>query len=152
MAMPTIRAGEGEVFASVGVDAVSRSGNGTSDPQDARNPRLIRGNAEGLSDLYLPRGMTAENVAEHEGITSKEMDQFAARSQNWAVAAQAEGFLDREIIPVTVPDGRVINQDDKPGPNTTPEVLATLKPAFKEDRRVTAGNACPLNDGTAAVS
>jgi acetyl-CoA C-acetyltransferase len=96
-------------------------------------------------------GVTAENVAEREGITREEMDLFAARSQNRAVAAQADGFFDREIIPVTTPDGRVIDRDDGPRPNTTAEVLSTLKPVFKEDGRVTAGNACPLNDGAAAV-
>jgi acetyl-CoA C-acetyltransferase len=151
MAAHAIRAGEGDIFASVGVETVSRFGNGTSDPADARNPRLLPGNSEGFPDLYLPMGLTAENVAEREGITREEMDQFAARSQNRAVAAQAEGFFDREIIPVTTPDGRLVDRDDGPRPNTTPEVLSTLKPVFKEDGRVTAGNACPLNDGAAAV-
>jgi acetyl-CoA C-acetyltransferase len=151
MAYHAIRAGEGDVFASVGVETVSRFGYGTSDPADARNPRLMPGNTEGFPDLYLPMGVTAENVAEREGITREEMDQFAARSQNRAVAAQSEGFFDREIIPVTVPDGTVVARDDGPRPNTTVEVLSTLKPVFKEDGRVTAGNACPLNDGAAAV-
>jgi acetyl-CoA C-acetyltransferase len=151
MAYHAIRAGEGDVFASVGVETVSRFGYGTSDPADARNPRLMPGNTEGFPDLYLPMGVTAENVAEREGITREEMDQFAARSQNRAVAAQSEGFFDREIIPVTVPDGTVVARDDGPRPNTTAEVLSTLKPVFKEDGRVTAGNACPLNDGAAAV-
>jgi acetyl-CoA C-acetyltransferase len=151
MAYHAIRAGEGEIFASVGVETVSRFGYGTSDPADARNPRLMPGNPEGFPDLYLPMGMTAENVAEREGITREEMDQFAARSQSRAVAAQADGFFDREIIPVTVPSGQVVDRDDGPRPNTTVEVLSTLKPVFKEDGRVTAGNACPLNDGAAAV-
>jgi len=151
MAAHAIRAGEGDVFASVGVETVSRYGHGTSDPLDARNPRLLPGNPEGFPDLYLPMGLTAENVAEQEGITREEMDQFAARSQNRAVQAQSEGFFDREIIPVTSPDGRLVDRDDGPRPNTTAEVLSTLKPVFKEDGRVTAGNACPLNDGAAAV-
>ncbi len=151
MAAHAILAGEGDVFASVGVETVSRFGNGTSDPPEARNPRLMPGNAEGLPDLYLPMGMTAENVAEREGITREEMDQFAARSQNRAVAAQANGFFDREIIGVTTPSGHLVDRDDGPRPNTTPEVLSTLKPVFKEGGRVTAGNACPLNDGAAAV-
>lgn len=151
MAYHAIRAGEGEIFASVGVETVSRFGYGTSDPAEARNPRLMPGNPEGFPDLYLPMGMTAENVAEREGITREEMDQFAARSQNRAVAAQTDGFFDREIIPVTVPSGQVVDRDDGPRPNTTVEVLSTLKPVFKEDGRVTAGNACPLNDGAAAV-
>jgi acetyl-CoA C-acetyltransferase len=151
MAYHAIRADEGEIFASVGVETVSRFGYGTSDPADARNPRLMPGNPEGFPDLYLPMGMTAENVAVREGITREEMDQFAARSQNRAVAAQADGFFDREIIPVKVPDGQIVERDDGPRPNTTVEVLSTLKPVFKEDGRVTAGNACPLNDGAAAV-
>ncbi|MGA8426040.1 MAG: acetyl-CoA C-acyltransferase [Candidatus Dormiibacterota bacterium] len=151
MAYHAIRAGEGEIFASVGVETVSRFGYGTSDPAEARNPRLMPGNPEGFPDLYLPMGMTAENVAEREGITRVAMDQFAARSQNRAVAAQTDGFFDREIIPVTVPSGQVVDRDDGPRPNTTVEVLSTLKPVFKEDGRVTAGNACPLNDGAAAV-
>ncbi|MGC1185660.1 MAG: acetyl-CoA C-acyltransferase [Candidatus Dormiibacterota bacterium] len=151
MAAHAIRAGEGDVFASVGVEAVSRFGKGTSDPAEARNPRLLPGNAEGFPDLYLPMGLTAENVAERENISREEMDKFAARSQNRAVASQADGFFDREIIPLTAGDGRIIDRDDGPRPNTTAEVLATLKPVFKEGGRVTAGNACPLNDGAAAV-
>jgi acetyl-CoA C-acetyltransferase len=151
MAAHAIRAGEGDVFASVGVETVSRFGHGTSDPAEARNPRLLAGNAEAFPDLYLPMGLTAENVAEREGISREEMDQFAARSQNRAVAAQAQGFFAREIIPVTTADGRIIDRDDGPRPNTTAELLATLKPVFKEGGRVTAGNACPLNDGAAAV-
>jgi acetyl-CoA C-acetyltransferase len=151
MAAHAILAGEGDIFASVGVETVSRFGYGTSDPPEARNPRLLPGNPEGFPDLYLPMGLTAENVADREGITREEMDQFAARSQNRAVAAQAGGFFDREIIPVTVPDGRIIDKDDGPRPNTTVEVLSTLKPVFREDGRITAGNACPLNDGAAAL-
>jgi acetyl-CoA C-acetyltransferase len=151
MAAHAIRAGEGDVFASVGVETVSRFGHGTSDPAEARNPRLLAGNAEGFPDLYLPMGLTAENVAEREGISREEMDQFAARSQNRAVAAQAQGFFTGEIIPVTTADGRIVDRDDGPRPNTTAELLATLKPVFKEGGRVTAGNACPLNDGAAAV-
>ncbi|MGH7697593.1 MAG: acetyl-CoA C-acyltransferase, partial [Candidatus Dormibacteria bacterium] len=151
MAFHAIRCGEGEVFASVGVETVSRYGQGTSDPAEARNPRLLPGNAEGLPDLYLPMGLTAENVAEREGITREEMDQFAARSQNRAVAAQDEGFFAREIVPVALPAGGRADRDDGPRPNTTVEVLATLKPVFKENGRVTAGNSCPLNDGAAAL-
>jgi len=151
MAAHAIRAGEGDTFVSMGVETVSRYGYGTSDPPDARNPRLLAGNAEGLPDLYIPMGLTAENVAEREGITREEMDAFAARSQNRAVESQADGFFAREIVPVTLPDGRVLDRDDGPRPNTTVEVLATLKPVFKDGGTVTAGNACPLNDGAAAV-
>ena len=151
MAAHAIRAGEGTIFASVGVETVSRYGYGTSDPPDARNPRLLPGNAEGLPDLYIAMGLTAENVAVREAISREEMDQFAARSQQRAVAAQADGFFAREIVPVPLPDGRVADRDDGPRPNTTVEALAALKPVFREDGRVTAGNCCPLNDGAAAV-
>jgi acetyl-CoA C-acetyltransferase len=151
MAAHAIRAGEGDVFVSIGVETVSRYGYGTSDPADARNPRLLAGNEEGFPDLYLPMGLTAENVAEREGITREEMDAFAARSQNRAVRSQQDGFFAREIVPVPLGDGRIMEADDGPRPNTTPEVLSTLKPVFKEGGTVTAGNACPLNDGAAAL-
>ncbi len=151
MAAHAIRAGEGDVFVSMGVETVSRYGHGTSDPPDARNPRLLPDNTEGFPDLYLPMGLTAENVAEREGITREEMDAFAARSQNLAVRSQDDGFFAREIIPVPLSGGSVMDRDDGPRPNTTVEVLSTLKPVFKEGGTVTAGNACPLHDGAAAV-
>ncbi|HVA22747.1 MAG TPA: acetyl-CoA C-acyltransferase [Candidatus Micrarchaeia archaeon] len=151
MAAHAIRAGEGEIFASIGVETVSRYVNGTSDPIGARNPRLLPGNQEGLPDLYIAMGLTAENVADQEGITRNEMDAFAVRSQARAVAAQQDGFFAREIVPVPLADGRVIDRDDGPRPGTTLDTLATLKPVFREDGRVTAGNCCPLNDGAAAV-
>ncbi len=151
MAAHAIRAGEGDVFVSMGVETVSRYGHGTSDPPDARNPRLLPDNTEGFPDLYLPMGLPAENVAEREGITREEMDAFAARSQNLAVRSQDDGFFAREIIPVPLSGGSVMDRDDGPRPNTTVEVLSTLKPVFKEGGTVTAGNACPLNDGAAAV-
>src|SRR5438105_11340723 len=151
MAAHAIRAGEGDVFLSVGVECVSRFGNGTSDPRSARNPRLEPGNSEGYPDIYISMGLTAENVAEREGISREEMDRYAVKSQNAAVAAQESGFFDREIVPVPLPNGETFTRDDGPRPGTTLEVLAALKPAFKEDGVVTAGNACPLNDGAAAV-
>src|ERR1051326_2346676 len=151
MAAHAIKAGEGDVFLSVGVACVSRFGNGTSDPRSARNPRLEPGNSEGYPDVYISMGLTAENVAEREGITREQMDRFAVKSQNAAVAAQSAGFFDREIVPVPLPNGELFTRDDGPRAGTTLEVLATLKPAFKEDGLVTAGNACPLNDGAAAV-
>ncbi len=151
MAAHAIKAGEGDVFLSVGVECVSRYVNGTSDPRDARNPRLLPGNPEGFPDLYIAMGHTAENVARREGISREEMDRFATRSQNRAVTAQVDGFFAREIIPVPLPNGTTMTRDDGPRPNTTVEVLATLKPAFREDGLVTAGNACPLNDGAAAL-
>jgi acetyl-CoA C-acetyltransferase len=151
MAAHAIRCGEGDIFLSVGVECVSRFGNGTSDPRTARNPRLEPGNSEGFPDVYISMGMTAENVAEREGITREEMDRYAVKSQNAAVKAQESGFFDREIVPVPLPNGELFTRDDGPRLGTTMEVLATLKPAFREDGLVTAGNACPLNDGAAAV-
>ena len=151
MAAHAIRAGEGDVFLSVGVECVSRFGNGTSDPPDAQNPRLKPGNEEEYPDIYIAMGQTAENVARREKIGREEMDRFAMNSQNRAVEARDNGFFDREIIPVALPNGQTFNKDDGPRPGTTMEVLATLKPAFREDGSVTAGNSCPLNDGAAAV-
>src|SRR5256714_585349 len=151
MAAHAIRAGEGDVFLSVGVECVSRLGNGTSDPPDAQNPRLKPGNEEEYPDIYIAMGQTAENVARREKIGREEMDRFAMNSQNRAVEARDNGFFDREIIPVPLPNGQTFNKDDGPRPGTTMEVLATLKPAFREDGSVTAGNSCPLNDGAAAV-
>jgi acetyl-CoA C-acetyltransferase len=151
MAYHAVKAGEGDVFLSVGVECVSRFGNGTSDPPDARNPRLLPGNAEEYPDIYIAMGQTAENVAEREGITREEMDRYAVKSQNAAVKARDDGFFDREIIPVPLPSGELFAKDDGPRPGTTMEALATLQPAFRENGSVTAGNACPLNDGAAAV-
>ncbi len=151
MAAHAIKAGEGDVFLSVGVECVSRYVNGTSDQVSAENPRLRPENPEGYPDVYIAMGETAENVAEREGITRAEMDRYAVKSQSAAVAARDDGFFEREIVPVSLPDGRAYARDDGPRPNTTIEVLATLKPAFREDGLVTAGNACPLNDGAAAV-
>ncbi len=151
MAAHAIRAGEGDVFLSVGVETVSRFGNGSSDPPDAQNPRLKPGNDEEYPDIYIAMGQTAENVARREKIGREEMDRFAMNSQNRAVEARENGFFDREIVPVPLPSGQTFSKDDGPRPGTTMEVLATLKPAFREDGQVTAGNSCPLNDGAAAV-
>src|SRR6266704_3143422 len=104
-----------------------------------------------LPDVYIAMGQTAENVAELRGITREDQDEFGAMSQNRAEKAIAEGFFEREITPVTLPDGRVVAADDGPRPGTTVEVLAGLKPGFRPDGTVTAGNCCPLNDGAAAV-
>jgi acetyl-CoA C-acetyltransferase len=151
MAFHAIKAGEGDLFVSAGVECVSRFGNGSSDMPQCQNPRLQPGNPQGYPDVYIAMGQTAENVADREEISREEMDQFAARSQNRAVQSQNDGFFDREIIPVDLPDGSQLGRDDGPRPNTTAEVLGTLKPVFRENGRVTAGNACPLNDGAAAV-
>ena len=151
MAFHAIRAGEGEAFLSVGIESVSSFVRGFADMPDARNPRLRPGNTEEYPDIYIAMGETAENVAEREGITREEMDRYAVKSQTLAVRSRDDGFFDREIIPVPLPDRTMMTKDDGPRPNTTMEVLATLKPAFRENGRVTAGNACPLNDGAAAV-
>src|SRR5690606_32967154 len=105
----------------------------------------------GLPDVYIAMGQTAENVRLKEGVTRQEMDEFAARSQQLAVANQENGYWDGEITPITTPSGTVVAKDDGPRPGTTVEKLAELKPAFRPNGEVTAGNACPLNDGAAAV-
>ncbi len=167
MAAHAIKAGEGDVFIAAGVETVSRFGNGASDIAKAMNPRFDEAIARttarsaragdpwtaspGLADVYIAMGQTAENVAEYEQVSRAEMDEFALRSQELAVASQHNGFFEREIIPVTLPDGRVIATDDGPRAGTTLEKLAALAPVFREGGTVTAGNACPLNDGAAAV-
>jgi acetyl-CoA C-acetyltransferase len=105
----------------------------------------------GLPDVYIAMGQTAENVAELRNVSREDMDRFACLSQNRACESQDNGYFDREIIPVTLEDGTVVSRDDGPRPGTTIEVLAGLKPAFREGGGVTAGNSCPLNDGAAAV-
>jgi acetyl-CoA C-acetyltransferase len=152
MAAHAIRSGEGDVFLSVGVECVSRYMNGTSDMPQCQNPRLQPGNDEGYPDIYIAMGQTAENVAAREEISREEMDRFALRSQQRAVAAQDEGFFDREIVPVPLPDGGgAFTRDDGPRRETSLEKLAALQPVFREGGSVTAGNSCPLNDGAAAV-
>jgi len=166
MAAHAIKAGEGDVFVAAGVETSSRFQFGMADdgPKNPlfdeagqRSEKRAGGGAEswaapsGLPDIYIAMGQTAENVAEFENVSREAMDEFAARSQQRAVAAQERGFFEREIIPVTTPDGTVVTTDDGPRPGTTVEKLATLAPAFRPDGKVTAGNACPLNDGAAAV-
>jgi acetyl-CoA C-acetyltransferase len=166
MAAHAIRAGEGDVFVSGGVETVSRFMNGLADGgpanekfRDARERTKRRSDggqpkwtpSTGLPDVYIAMGQTAENVVEAEGVGREEMDEFAARSQQLAVEHQENGFFEREITPVTTPDGTVVTKDDGPRPGTTVEKLATLKPVFRPDGSVTAGNSCPLNDGAAAV-
>jgi acetyl-CoA C-acetyltransferase len=169
MAYHAIKAGEGDVFISAGVECVSRTVNGSSDMPDARNP-LFAGSRErterisadnspwgdpraegGLPDVYIAMGQTAENVAQLRGITRQEQDEFGARSQQLAEKALANGFWQRDITPITLPSGDVVSADDGPRPGTTVDKLAGLKPAFRETGTVTAGNCCPLNDGAAAV-
>jgi acetyl-CoA C-acetyltransferase len=166
MAAHAIKAGEGDVFVAGGVETVSRFMNGMADGgpanekfSDARARTKARAEGgqgkwtppAGLPDVYIAMGQTAENVVEAEGVGREEMDEFAALSQNRAVENQENGFFEREITPVTLADGTVVAKDDGPRPGTTVEKLATLPPVFRPDGSVTAGNACPLNDGAAAV-
>ncbi len=167
MAAHAIKAGEGDVFVAGGVETVSRYLHGASDvgPHNtefaASEARTVERTGvstgswiplEGaLPDVYIAMGQTAENVVDMTGVTREEMDEFALNSQLRAVASQERGFFDREIIPVTLADGTVVTKDDGPRAGTTLEGLSGLKPVFREGGSVTAGNACPLNDGSAAV-
>ena len=151
MAFHAIERGEGDTYVAGGVDSVTRT-YGKGFDSDDLNPRFTDESRDDFIDqVYIPMGNTAENVAERYGITRERMDEFAKRSQDRAVEAQKNGFFDREITPIEVPDGRTIAADDGPRPNTTIEKLAELPPVFKPDGTVTAGNSCPLNDGSAAV-
>ncbi len=151
MAFHAIRAGEGEQYVAAGVEAVSRAGLGAAIADEAKHP-LLNGSEGSLFDVYIPMGMTAENVAVQRDVTRAAQDEWALISQTRAVAAQASGHFDREIVPVELPGGAgEFRKDDGPRPGTTIEKLAALNPVFKEDGTVTAGNACPLNDGAAAV-
>jgi acetyl-CoA C-acetyltransferase len=148
MAFHAIRAGEGDAFVACGVESISRV-NQMPREMSELHPRLYGENA--IANVYIPMGLTAENVAERFNVSREDMDRFAQRSQERAVAAQASGFFDREISPYTLDDGTVVTKDDGPRASSTYEKLASLPPAFKPDGVVTAGNACPLNDGGAAV-
>ena len=151
MAFHAIERGEGDTYVAGGVDSVTRT-YGKGFDSDDLNPRFTDETRDDFIDhVYIPMGNTAENVAERYGITRERMDEFAKRSQDRAVEAQKNGFFDREITPIEVPDGRTIAADDGPRPNTTIAKLAELPPVFKPDGTVTAGNSCPLNDGSAAV-
>ena len=151
MAFHAIKAGEGDAFVAAGVESVTRTMNKGFDPEDF-NPRFMDESRDDfINHVYIPMGMTAENVAARFGVSRERMDEFAKLSQDRAVGAQADGFFEREIVPYPLDDGTVVARDDGPRPGTTLEKLATLPPAFKPDGVVTAGNACPLNDGAAAV-
>jgi acetyl-CoA C-acetyltransferase len=171
MAFHAIKAGEGDVFISAGVETVSRSVKGNSDTlPDTQNPvfaaaraRTVDRAAGGASvwqdpraagrppDAYIDMGQTAENVAQLRGITRREQDEFAVRSQNLAEQAVKDGFFAREITAVALPDGTSVDTDDGPRPGVTLDGISGLKPVFRPDGTVTAGNACPLNDGAAAL-
>jgi acetyl-CoA C-acetyltransferase len=170
MAYHAIKAGEGDVFIAAGVETVSRFVKGSSDSlPDTRNPLFEEAKARTdataaaeapwhdpradgeVPDIYIAMGQTAENVAALRDISRAEQDEFGVRSQNLAEKALANGFWQREITPVTLPDGSVVSADDGPRPGTTLDKVATLKPVFREHGTVTAGNCCPLNDGAAAL-
>ena len=145
-----IVAGQGDAYIAAGVEWVSRYNEAVEGarPQD-QNEHLQGKNGD--VDAYITMGLTAENVAERYEVSRADMDKYAQRSQELAVASQENGYFDREIVPVTLPDGTVVSKDDGPRASSTLEKLAELDPVFKEDGKVTAGNSCPLNDGAAAV-
>ncbi|KAF0846790.1 acetyl-CoA C-acetyltransferase [Nocardia caishijiensis] len=171
MALHAIKAGEGHVFISAGVETVSRFGKGSADGMpDTKNPvfaeALARTTARAeagaptwtdprlsgdLPDVYIAMGQTAENVAQHTGITRAEQDEFGVRSQNLAEKAIANGFWATDITPVTLPDGTIVTADDGPRAGVTLDAVSQLKPVFRPDGTITAGNCCPLNDGAAAL-
>jgi len=166
MAAHAIKAGEGDCFVSGGVETVSRYMYGAADTgshndkfadSEARSKaRQAEGSdawspLEGVPDVYIAMGQTAENVAQLKGVSRQAQDEFGVLSQNRAEAAQARGFFEREITPYTLPDGTVVSTDDGIRAGTTIEKVSQLKPVFRADGTVTAGNACPLNDGAAAV-
>ena len=170
MAFHAIKAGEGDVFVSAGVESVSQYAHGFADLPEAVNPvfadaaarTAARGDAGAaawvdprtdgaLPDAYIAMGQTAENVAQLHGVTREEQDAYAARSQQRAESAIASGFWARDITPVTLADGTVVDADDGPRAGVTAAGLAGLDPVFRPDGTVTAGNCCPLNDGAAAV-
>jgi acetyl-CoA C-acetyltransferase len=171
MAFHAIRAGEGNVFISAGVETVSRFERGTSDSwPNTHNPLFAAAEARTvataesgsgtwsdpradgtLPDVYIAMGQTAENVAQVRGITREEMDRFGVRSQNLAEASVESGFFAGEISPVTLADGTTVEADDGPRRGVTYDVVSQLEPAFRPEGVVTAGNCCPLNDGAAAI-
>ncbi len=150
MAFHAVKAGEGDQYIAAGVESVSRTGIGGGMADEFKHPKLAGGDGS-LYDVYIPMGLTAENVADKCGVSREAQDEWAALSQQRAVDARERGHFDAEIVPVTTPDGTEVARDDGPRPGTTAEILSNLKPAFREDGTVTAGNACPLNDGAAAV-
>jgi acetyl-CoA C-acetyltransferase len=145
-----VTAGQGDVYIAAGVEWVSRYNEAVEGarPQD-QNEQLQGRN--GQPDAYISMGMTAENVADRYEVSRADMDKYAQRSQELAVQSQEDGYFDREIVPITLPDGTVVAKDDGPRASSTLEKLSQLEPAFREDGKVTAGNSCPLNDGAAAV-
>ncbi len=145
-AFHALRSGEASFVVASGVESLSRVGRRLAEAD--RHPRLTAG---AVADVYVPMGLTAENVVRRCGVTRADMDALALRSHRLAVAAQDSGFFDAEIVPVTLADGTVVDRDDSPRRETSAEALAALAPAFREGGSVTAGNSCPLSDGAAAL-
>ena len=152
MAFHAIKAGEGSAFVCAGVESSTHSPLGVfADQLETHNPRLFRGNREGLPQAYMSMGETAENVADKENITREEMDRYALQSQDRAVRAGKDGIFAEEIIDVPLLSGLTMTADDGPRPDTSLEKLGELRAVFRKGGRVTAGNSCPLNDGAAAA-
>ncbi len=146
----SVKAGQGDAYIAAGVEWVSRYNERTEAAGEADQNENLQGK-NGQPDAYIAMGLTAENVADKYEVSRADMDKYAQRSQELAVASQESGFFDREIVPVELPDGTLVAKDDGPRASSTLEKLSQLPPAFREDGRVTAGNSCPLNDGAAAV-
>ncbi len=146
----SVVAGQGDTYIAAGVEWVSRYNERNEVAGEADQNEKLQGK-DGQPDAYIAMGLTAENVAEKWEVSRADMDKYAQRSQELAVASQESGHFDREIVPVELPDGNSVAKDDGPRSDSTLEKLASLPPAFKEDGKVTAGNSCPLNDGAAAV-
>jgi acetyl-CoA C-acetyltransferase len=145
-----VRAGEGDTYIAGGVEFVSRYNERQEAAGVADQNENLQGK-NGQPDAYIAMGLTAENVADKWEVSRSDMDKYAQRSQQLAVQSQESGFFDREIVPVKLADGSEVARDDGPRADSTLEKLSQLKPAFREDGKVTAGNSCPLNDGAAAV-
>jgi acetyl-CoA C-acetyltransferase len=145
-----VAAGQGDTYIAAGVEWVSRYNEAVEGARAQDQNEKLQG-SNGTPNAYISMGETAENVAERYEVSRSDMDKYAQRSQELAVQSQENGYFDREIVPVTLPDGTMVAKDDGPRPSSTLEKLAQLEPAFREGGKVTAGNSCPLNDGAAAV-
>ena len=145
-----IRAGQGDTYIAAGIEWVSRY-NERTEPAGAVDQNEKLQGKDGTPNAYIDMGITAVNVAKRYEVSRADMDKYAQRSQELAVKSQEDGFFDREIVPVKLPDGNEVTKDDGPRPSSTLEKLAELPEAFEGGGGVTAGNSCPLNDGAAAV-
>ncbi len=151
IAANSVVAGHGDTYIAAGVEFVSQYNERQEAAGEADQNEKLQGKQPGQPNAYIAMGLTAENVADRYEVSRAEMDKYAQRSQELAVQSQEDGFFDREIVPVTAPDGTKVEKDDGPRPSSTLEKLSQLEPAFREDGKVTAGNSCPLNDGAAAA-